>query len=56
MFRWKPVHSYIFIECTNLTPTQRKFYNINSMKELFGKIDSNNLSNFLKGIGLKSRM
>ena len=34
---------YILIECTDLTHTQRKFYNINSIKELFGKIDAKNI-------------
>ena len=47
---------YILIECTNLSHTRRKFYNINSIKELFGNIDPKDIGNFMKRIGLLSRM
>ena len=44
---------HILIECTH---TRKHFYNINSMKELFRKIDPKNILNFLKRIGLLLRM
>ena len=47
---------HILIECTNLSQIRKKFYKINSMKELFGKINPKNIIEFLKRIGLLSRL
>ena len=45
---------HILIECTNLSRIRKKIYKINSMKELFGKINPENIIEFLKRIGLLS--
>ena len=47
---------HILIECTHLSHTRRKFYNVDSMDKLFGKIDPKRILNFLKRTGLLSRM
>ena len=43
---------HILIECTKLNHTRKKFYRVNSMKELFEKIALKNIMNLLKTIGL----
>ena len=43
---------HILIECTKLNHTRKRFYKVNSMKELFLKIALKNIINFLKTIGL----
>ena len=43
---------HILIECTKLNHTRKKFYKVNSMKELFKKIALKNKINFLKTISL----
>ena len=47
---------HILIECKNLSCIRKIFYKINSMKELFGKINPKNIIEFLKRIGLLSRL
>ena len=47
---------HILIECTSLYHIRKKYYNVNNMKELFERIDSKNIINFLKRIGLLSRL
>ena len=46
---------HILIECTNISHP-KKFYKVNSMKELFEKINPKNIIEFLKRIGLLSRL
>ena len=47
---------HILIECTNLSRSRKFFYKVNSMKELFEKINPKNVIEFLKRIGLLSRL
>ena len=47
---------HILIECTNPSRNQKIFYKVNSMKELFKKINPKNVIEFLKRIGLLSRL
>ena len=47
---------HILIECTNLSRIRKIFYKVNSMKELFEKINPKNVIEFLKRIGLLSRL
>ena len=47
---------HILIECTNLSRIRKIFYKVNSMKELFEKINPKNVMEFLKRIGLLSRL
>ena len=47
---------HILIECTNISRIRKKFYKVNSMKELFDKINPKNVIEFLKRIGLLSRL
>ena len=47
---------HILIECTNLSRIWKIFYKVNSMKELFEKINPKNIIEFLKRIGLLSRL
>ena len=47
---------HILIECTNISRIRKKFYKVNSMKELFEKINPKNVIEFLKRIGLLSRL
>ena len=49
----KPIR-HILIECTNLSHIRKIFYKVNSMKELFEKINPKNIVEFLKRIGLLS--
>ena len=47
---------HILIECTNLSCIRKIFYKVNSMKELFEKINPKNIIEYLKRIGLLSRL
>ena len=47
---------HISVECTNLSRIRKKFYKVNSMKELFEKINPKNIIEFLKRIDLLSRL
>ena len=47
---------HILIECSNLSRIRKKFYKVNSMKELFEKTNPKNTIEFLKRIGLLSRL
>lgn len=47
---------HILIECTNLTHIRRKFYNAKNMKKLFAKTEPKNILDFLKRIGLLSKI
>ena len=47
---------HILIECTNISRIRKNFYKVNSMKELFEKINPKNVMEFLKRIGLLSRL
>ena len=49
-------HYTILIECTNLSRIRKFFYKVNSMKELFEKINPKNIIEYLKRIGLLSRL
>ena len=46
----------ILTECTELTNIRQRFYNVDNMKELFGKIDPKQILNFLKIISLLLKM
>ena len=47
---------HILIECTKLTNIRRRFYNVDNMNKLFKRIDPKQILNFLKRIGLISKM
>ena len=47
---------HILIECTNISRIRKSFYKVNSMKELFEKINPKNIIEYLKRIGLLSRL
>ena len=47
---------HILTECTNLSRIRKIFYKVNSMKELFEKINPKNIIEYLKRIGLLSRL
>ena len=47
---------HILIECTNISRIRKNFYKVNSMKELFEKINPKNVIEFLKRLGLLSRL
>ena len=47
---------HILIECTNLSHIRKIFYEVDSIKELFEKINPKNVIEFLKRIGLLSRL